>query len=134
MKSHPTAIAALRSNAARHFDESVFVERAKEYFIRMQKAWDIGNLADIREFTSDHVFSDIRDQFHTRSAHGETEITSLEAQLLSSDGSANRQEAIVLFRGELRVNGNAHLIEEVWDFVRQPHTSWLLDGIQQVEG
>ncbi|MCP6640128.1 TIM44-like domain-containing protein, partial [Klebsiella pneumoniae] len=34
------------------FDTEAFLRSAKVYFVRLQAAWDQGNLADIREFTT----------------------------------------------------------------------------------
>ena len=134
---HGTAVDDLRAATPRQFDEQEFIEGAKHCFVRLQHAWDEGDLADIRQFTTDHVFGEIQDQYHVRGSHSQTEIVSLVAELLSANELGSKQEAIVLFKAELKEDGTQHLIEEVWHFIK-PHNSqqpsWLLDGIQQVEG
>ncbi len=131
------AIDDLRAAAPKKFEQTEFLEGAKHCFARLQDAWNKGDLADIRQFTTDHVFGEIQDQFQARSNQSQTEIVALDAELLSASELGAKQEAIVLFRAELKEDGEQHLIEEVWHFVK-PQTShqptWLLDGIQQVEG
>ncbi|MFC1750036.1 Tim44 domain-containing protein [Pseudomonadota bacterium] len=127
---------SLRGGVTRKFDTDNFLDGAKSCFARMQRAWDDGDLADIREFTTDHVFGEIQDQVHAKEGQSKTEIVELNAELLKTEDLGSRQEAIVLFRAKLSEDGNPLSVEEVWHFVR-PSTStqptWLLDGIQQVE-
>jgi len=132
-----TYIDDLRGSAPSEFDQVAFIEGARNCFVRLQKSWDEGDLADIRQFTTDHVFGEIQDQFHSRDNHGQTEIVSLDAELLSASSLGGKQEAIVLFRGELIEDGQQHMVEEVWHFVKPAKSqqpTWFLDGIQQVEG
>ncbi|MDF6548058.1 TIM44-like domain-containing protein, partial [Escherichia coli] len=42
------------------FDTQAFLRNAKVYFIRLQAAWDAGNLNDIREFTTPEMFAEIK--------------------------------------------------------------------------
>jgi len=132
-----TSIDDLRSAAPKQFDQEAFIEGAKSCFARLQQAWDDGDLSDIRQFTTDHVFGEIQDQHQAREKHGKTEIVSLDAELLSSNDLGSKQEAIVLFKAELTEDGNSHPVEEVWHFIKPANsqqTTWFLDGIQQVEG
>ena len=127
----------LRTAAPKKFEQTDFLEGAKNCFARLQQAWNEGDLADIRQFTTDHVFGEIQDQFHARGNLSQTEIVSLDAELLSASDLGAKQEAIVLFRAELKEDGEQHQIEEVWHFVNPQNShqsTWLLDGIQQVEG
>lgn len=127
---------SLRGEVTRKFDKENFIDGAKNCFARMQQAWDEGDLSDIRQFTTDHVFGEIQDQIQAKEGQSKTEILNLEAELLKAEDLGSKQEAIVLFRAELSEDGNPLTVEEVWHFVR-PSTStqpsWLLDGIQQVE-
>jgi len=127
----------LRSTTPKQFDQEAFIEGAKSCFARLQQAWDDGDLSDIRQFTTDHVFGEIQDQHQAREKHGKTEIVSLDAELLSTTDLGSKQEAIVLFKAELTEDGNSHPVEEVWHFIKPANsqqTTWFLDGIQQVEG
>lgn len=132
-----TSIDDLRTNAPNKFAQTEFLDGAKNCFARLQDAWNEGDLADIRQFTTDHVFGEIQDQYHARGKQSQTKILSLEAELLSASELGAKQEAIVLFRAELNEDGEQHSIEEVWHFIKPQNSQgahWLLDGIQQVEG
>lgn len=126
----------LRNGAPKGFDRSAFVDGARDCFARLQSAWDAGDLADIRQFTTDHVFGEIQEQYRASGSQDLTEIVSLDAELLSATDVGSKQEAIVLFRAELKEGGKQQPVEEVWHFVKpnKQQTAWLLDGIQQVEG
>ncbi len=127
----------LRATTPKQFDQAAFLDGAKNCFARLQQAWDEGDLADIRQFTTDHVFGEIQDQYHARGSHNTTAIVSLDAELLSANDLGSKQEAIVLFKAELKEDGEQHLIEEVWHFIQSNNSqqsTWFLDGIQQIEG
>ncbi len=126
---------SLRHAAPKGFDQDAFVDGAKNCFARLQKAWDEGDLADIRQFTTDHVFGEIQDQFQSRIGDSQTEILDLNAELLSANNTSPKQEAIVLFTAQLREDGNSIQVDEVWHFIKtSSNASWQLDGIQQVAG
>jgi predicted lipid-binding transport protein (Tim44 family) len=126
---------SLRNAAPKGFDQTAFVDGAKNCFARMQKAWDEGDLADIRQFTTDHVFGEIQDQFQNRIGNSQTEIVDLDAELLSANDLGSKQEAIVLFKAQLREDGNQIHVDEVWHFIKASNnSSWQLEGIQQVAG
>jgi len=127
----------LRGTAPKQFAQEAFIDGAKNCFARLQHAWNEGDLSDIRQFTTDHVFGEIQDQHRSRESHGKTEIVSLDAELLSSSDLGSKQEAIVLFKAELTEDGRSQPVEEVWHFIKpvnSQQTTWFLDGIQQVEG
>lgn len=125
------------------FDQHHFIEGAKSLFARMQHAWDVGDLGDIRQFSTDKVFAEVQDQFHAREGENKTEILDLNAELLSVNAGENELEATVLFKAELReydlnsgVQPQASTVEEVWHFVKPKSSiqpTWYLDGIQQIE-
>ncbi len=126
---------SLRSAAPKGFDQNAFIDGAKNCFARLQNSWDEGDLADIRQFTADHVFGEIQDQFHSRTGNSQTEIIDLNAELLSASDLGSKQEAIVLFKAQLREDGNDIHVDEVWHFVKANNSAnWQLEGIQQVTG
>ncbi len=133
--SEGPSLDGLRSAVPKGFDQAAFVDGAKNCFVRLQKSWDEGDLADIRQFTTDHVFGEIQDQFHSRNGSSETEVVDLNAELLSANDLGSKQEAIVLFKAELREDGNNIHVDEVWHFVKARNSAnWQLEGIQQVTG
>ncbi len=127
---------ALRTGVDKGFDADNFIDGAKGCFQRLQRAWSEGDMADIRQFTSDHVFVEIQDRHQQRDGKSEIEILSLEAELLSAHNLGSKQEASVLFEAELMEDGERVRVEEVWHFTRPSNSTqptWFLDGIQQVE-
>jgi predicted lipid-binding transport protein (Tim44 family) len=125
------------NHASGELDHANFIDSAKHCFARMQHAWNEGDLADIRRFTTDQVFNEIQDQHRANGGQSCTEILSLDAELLSANDLGSRKEAIVLFRAELKEDNTQQPVEEVWHFVKPSYhnqPTWLLDGIQQVEG
>jgi predicted lipid-binding transport protein (Tim44 family) len=135
--SEHDSVKPLPSDFPGEFDQTNFIASAKHCFTRMQRAWNEGDLADIRRFTTDHVFNEIQDQHRASGSQSHTEIVSLDAELLSANDIGSRKEAIVLFRAELKEDNMQQPVEEVWHFVKPGYhnqPAWLLDGIQQVEG
>ena len=126
----------LRQSIPKDFDQATFIEGAKACFERLQKAWDDGDLSDLRQFTTDHVFAEIQDQHRAKTQASQTEILGLKAELLKVDELGSKTEAAVLFEAHLRENGREGTISEVWHFTKPSNSTqptWFLDGIQQVE-
>jgi len=120
------------------FDEADFLQGAKNCYRSLQKAWDQGELAEIRGLTTDKIFSEIQLQMDANDSNQHTEIISLKAELLELHENQGNLEAAVLFHAILKEQPEApqQEIEEVWHFTkpkgsRQP--GWYLDGIQQLE-
>jgi predicted lipid-binding transport protein (Tim44 family) len=124
------------------FNEKEFLDGAKRAHELLQKAWDNGELADLREFTTDKVFGEVQDQYRARSGENRTEISDVRAELLDVKDIDGKLEASVLFdcsMAEYDANSpvlvNSERVREVWHFVRAKTSlrpTWLLDGIQQV--
>jgi len=134
--SNEQSLDSLRQGIAKGFDQEGFTEGAKSCYERLQKAWDEGDVADIRQFVSDHVFVEIQEQIQQRESNSSTEIISLTAELLSAQDLGSKQEAIVMFDAELLEDGIPTHNQEVWHFSRPNNSSqptWFLEGIQQVE-
>lgn len=125
------------------FDRGEFLEGARNAYRRLQESWDKGDLADIRQFTTDAVFAEVQDQLHARTAVNQTEIFKVDAELLEVREVANHLEASVLFDVLMReVDGDEgqdarpYRVREVWHFVRPVRSdrpTWFLDGVQQLE-
>ena len=127
---------SLRGSIPKHFDSKDFLQGAKNCFERLQRAWDEGDLADIRQFTTDHVFSEIQDQYRAREGQTNTEVLNLNAELLNVTELAAKTEATVLFEADMHEEGVPVRVTEIWHFSRSAnshHPSWRLNGIQQVE-
>ena len=126
----------LRTGIDKGFDADEFINGAKSCFERLQRAWSEGDMADVRQFTSDHVFVEIQDRHRQRDGKSDIEVVSLNAELLSAHNLGSKQEASVFFQAELLEDGERVQVEEVWHFTRPSNSTqptWFLDGIQQVE-
>lgn len=119
------------------FDSEAFVRNAKVYFVRLQAAWDVGNIEDIREFTTPEMFAEVRVDLSSRGAEtNQTDVVQLNAELLGVEERASEYFASVRFSGLIResVGAPAEPFLEVWNLTKANRAGegWLLAGIQQV--
>ena len=129
---------ASSGNIPLDFDAAGFVRNAKVSFIRLQAANDAANLDDIREFTTPEMFAEISMTIAERGNEPqETDVVTIEAEVLDVAEEANRYVVSVRFSGLIREEQDAAAepIDEVWHLVkpRQGKGGWLLAGIQQVQ-
>ncbi|WP_454734744.1 Tim44 domain-containing protein [Cupriavidus necator] len=118
------------------FDTEAFLRNAKVHFVRLQAAWDAGNLEDIREFTTPEMFAEIKMDLAERGAEvNKTDVVTLEAQLLGIETSPAQHLASVRFSGMIREKSGeaAQPFGEVWNLAKPASGTggWLLAGIQQ---
>ncbi|QQX84835.1 Tim44 domain-containing protein [Cupriavidus necator] len=118
------------------FDTEAFLRNAKVHFVRLQAAWDAGNLDDIREFTTPEMFAEIKMDLSERGAEvNKTDVVTLEAQLLGIESAAAQHIASVRFSGMIREKSGeaAQPFGEVWNLAKPASgtAGWLLAGIQQ---
>lgn len=119
------------------FDTAGFLRVAKVNFLRLQAANDAGNLEDLREFTTPEMFAEAKlDVDERRGAAQQTDVVSLEADLLEVVTEGSRHVASVRFHGMIREekDGAAGPFDEVWNLVKPADGSrgWLVAGIQQL--
>jgi predicted lipid-binding transport protein (Tim44 family) len=119
------------------FDAEGFVRNAKVYFVRLQAAFDAGDTADLREFTSPEMFAELKLEIDERNgAPNQTDVITLEARLLGVETGSSEHLASVRFSGTLREQPDAspEAFDEVWNFERPAAGTggWVLAGIQQL--
>lgn len=119
------------------FDTDAFLRHAKTSFIRMQAAWDKGDVADLREFTTPEIFAELKMQIAERGPNADfTDVVSIDAQLLGIETSASDYLASVQFNGMIRPakDALAEPFAEVWNMEKplSGNTGWVLSGIQQL--
>jgi len=130
-----TAPVAATSGAAMPagFDTSGFLRAAKMNFLKLQAANDNARLDDIREFTTDELYAELKNDLGEKQ---QTEVAGLEADLLELVTEGNRHWASVRFTGMVREapRAQAEAFSEVWNLVKPADgsTGWLLAGIQQM--
>ncbi|KAG0290930.1 hypothetical protein BGZ96_005620 [Linnemannia gamsii] len=116
------------------FDTTLFLRNAKVLFVRLQAAWDAGDSADIREFTTPAMFAEIKLDLAERGmALNQTEIVQLEAMLIGLEEQAGETLASVQFSGLIREEQGTHAqpFSEQWNLTKRGHEGWLLAGIEQ---
>ena len=119
------------------FDTAAFLRSAKLNFVRLQLANDGGKLDEIREFTTQDMYDTLRRDIVERADGGQqTDVVSLDADLLELATEEDRHWASVRFSGTVREapGAPAEGFEEVWNLVKPADgsTGWLLAGIQQM--
>lgn len=119
------------------FDTAGFLRHAKTYFIRLQAAWDKGDVNDLREFTSPEMYAELKMQLQERGASANhTDVVTLDADMLGVETVGSDYLASVKFSGMIREADNvpAEPFTEIWN-LSKPVTGaggWVLAGIQQV--
>lgn len=118
------------------FDKEAFVRQSKSMFIRMQAAWDKGDVNDLREFTTPEVFAELKMQMTERTDGDFTDVVSIDAQMLGIEDLGTDYMASVRFSGMIKEAPTAQPtpIAEVWNLTKPKSGSagWLLAGIQQL--
>ncbi|QCP48183.1 Tim44 domain-containing protein [Trinickia violacea] len=119
------------------FDTEAFLRNAKVNFVRLQAAWDEGNIADIREFTTPEMFAEVKIDIDSRGAErNQTDVVQLDAQMLGVEDRGSEYLASVRFSGLIRETAGAAAepFVEVWNLSKSSRAGegWLLAGIQQV--
>jgi predicted lipid-binding transport protein (Tim44 family) len=120
------------------FDTESFLRNAKVYFVRLQAAWDVGNIEDIREFTTPEMFAEVRVDLASRGTQAnQTDVVQLNADLLAVEERGSEYLASVRFSGLIREEAGAAAepFVEIWNLSKSRSTveGWLLAGIQQVQ-
>lgn len=125
------------------FDERAFLRGAEGAYRQLQKAWDQGDLTDIRKLTTEAVYQELATQLQECEGENRTDILQLNSELLGIKEVEGQWEAAVLFDTRLREidetsesGQDPQWIKEVWHFTRPADSAkptWYLDGIQQVE-
>jgi len=118
------------------FDEAAFARQAKLNFIRLQAAYDEGNLEDIRAFTSPEVFAEVRMQYEERGgAAQKTDVVELIADVIEVAREGSRYVVSVRFTGLIREDAGQSPapFDEIWHLTKpiEGDTGWIVSGIQQ---
>lgn len=135
--SQPLASAVPALDVPVDFDRSAFLRFAKVTFIRLQAAWDKGDLEDIRQYTTPEMYAEIKLDLSDRQGVNQTDVVSVEAELLGCERQGDYYLASILFSGMLREAADAPAapFKEIWNFskTQDGRGDWLLSGIQQVD-
>jgi predicted lipid-binding transport protein (Tim44 family) len=119
------------------FDEYAFLDNAKHYFVKLQKAWDDGDLNSLREFATPEMFNTLTQDLNARAeASNQTDVVTLNAELLGVETGQDSYLASIQFTGMIREQADAPAapFTEIWNLSKSTHGSggWVLAGIQQL--
>jgi len=116
------------------FDTHRFLQEAKQQFVAVQKIWDSGDVAQLRNYMTDDLMKELEAQLKDRTGTNRTDVVLLNAELLGIEKVSDGHLASVRFSGMLREEAEteAFRFEEVWNLYKPDQGGWLLAGIQQV--
>lgn len=119
------------------FDEHTFLENAKQYFVTLQKAWDQGDLASLREFTTPEMFATIQQDLAGRTdPSNQTDVVTINARLLGIETIDAHYYCSVQFGGMIREQQGAPASDfsEIWNLSKPVDGpgGWVLAGISQL--
>ncbi|MDO5530457.1 Tim44 domain-containing protein [Sutterella sp.] len=116
------------------FDREGFLKAARENYIKLQKAWDTGNVIEISDFTDNDLFTAITQQLRARKGEVyETVVEKLDNELLGIALEDGTYVAAVRFTGRVVVSGDVEDLDETWVLTKpaRGEGGWLLSGIRQ---
>lgn len=120
------------------FEDEPFLRAAKGHFIRLQDAYDRGDLNDIREYTTPEIFAEISLQIQERgAAKNKTDVVQLDATIVDVVTEGDQVLASVRFSGLIREEEGAAAqpFGEIWHIQKSAadrNAPWFVAGIQQV--
>lgn len=120
------------------FDTAGFLRQAKLNFVKLQAVNDSGKVDELHEFTTDEMFESIKQDLQQHGASGQqTDVVTLDAELLEALTEGDTHWASVRFSGMIRENPDAQpeAFQEIWNLAKPVSgaSGWVLAGIQQVQ-
>ena len=103
-------------------DMGQLLEAARAQFIRLQAAWDAGDMVTLGALTTPQMLDDLRAELPcTANAPNRTEVVSLQARLLAFDDFPSAWLATIEFTGMIReaVERDPMPFRELWLLTRE---------------
>ncbi len=118
------------------FDAEQFARHAKVNFTRLQQANDKRDVSTMRDYMTPDLYTAITAALDPMGVAQNTEITSLEAEVVEVVSENNKHIASVRFTGAMRDKAGAEseTFDEIWHLEKplDGSSGWLISGIQQV--
>ena len=117
-------------------DVELFLRLARASFVRLQAAWDAGDLATLERLTMAPLLEELRDRLSARGhMANQTDVLDLRARLLAFEELRDAFVASVEFSGLIREQADAGATEfrELWMLAKlKPHgeDAWQLAQVQ----
>lgn len=121
------------------FDEAEFLEGAKLFFTRVQQADTEQELADLKEFLSADVYSDMLMAVRRNPEQARIEVMLVTARLMEMKSKGERTFATVFFDAQLRKGAAGEQTVQTrtaWEFSRDDSMAnalWVLEKINKVD-
>ena len=124
------------------FDVSGFVTTAKQVFMTLQDAWDRSDMSTLHKMLTDQMLGEIKAQLNERELHAnaganQTDVVTLQAELLGIEESQTEYTASVEFSGLIKEDPTQgpSPFREVWSLCRPKDgsTGWLVSGVQALQ-
>jgi predicted lipid-binding transport protein (Tim44 family) len=117
------------------FNADEFAHHAKLNFTRLQAANDQRDIAALKDFMTPALFAEISTELNKRDGAQQTDVVTIDAEVLEVVTEGANYVASVRFSGMLRESsdGAAESFVETWHLEKplDGSTGWLLAGIQQ---
>ncbi len=130
------APAAVASRFPPDFDAEQFTRHAKINFARLQKANDKRDVSTMRDYMTPQLYAAIVANIDPMGVAQNTEVVSLDAQVVEVVTENANHIASVRFTGSLRDGATAETesFDEIWHLEKplDGSSGWLIGGIQQV--
>jgi predicted lipid-binding transport protein (Tim44 family) len=119
------------------FDPEPFLRQAKVNFVKLQRAYDDGDVTTLRDVMTAEMYAEVSKDLASRGIHHATEVVTLNAEILEVVTERDAHWASVRFTGLLREDNKPtpESFDEVWNLTKplKGETGWLLAGIQQLQ-
>lgn len=120
------------------FDESHFLAEARRRFVQVQRAWDAGDLDALHGLATAALIGEMRQQLAARTHPDNTELISIDTQLLGIEMMGDRAVATVEYTGLMHdlASGATTPFREVWIFLKDRAKDdsatepWMLDAVE----
>ncbi|MGF1614964.1 MAG: Tim44 domain-containing protein [Gammaproteobacteria bacterium] len=118
------------------FDAAAFIGGAKGHFMRVQQAWDKGDMEEIRDYCTPELFAELERERQALLGRQYTEVVKLDAQFLGVAYEADQIYVGVRFSGFIKedANGRPKPFDETWHVQHAAASAqgdWHVAGIQQ---
>lgn len=127
----------IRYGAPEWFDEAGFLERARQHFINLQKAWDADDFSTLEEFVTPQLYRFLQEERARQPGEVKTDVRKLAAEVSAIQQIGSTVELAVMFHGIISESGAPEApFCEIWHLIRdmsQENAPWLIQGIEQVE-
>lgn len=117
------------------FDSPAFVEGAKEHYRVLQDAWNRNDLPKIQEYMTPELYADLKAERTSLTADPQTEVLSVDAELVRADQQFGKAEVSIRFSGRCRdaAEGTDEAFVDIWHLERdytKDDAPWFITGMQ----